>query len=333
MKSADQNMIIAMSRSALSLALLFLTASIVAGTASAATPKAVFIIVDGIPADVVESAPTPNIDEISGDKGYTRAYVGGAIGEASESPTVSAVGYNALLTGTWSNKHNVWDNVIGDPNYDYWDIFRIAKTHDASLQTAIFSTWLDNRTKLLGDGLEAAGGTKLDYHFDGFEHDTERFPHDLMRNYIKNIDALVVDEAARYIEEVGPDLSWIYLEYTDDVGHGLGDSPEQIQAVQLMDERLGIVWNSIKARQDKHDEDWLLIITTDHGRDAETGKDHGGQSARERTIWIVTNSEHLNSNFNENPGIVDILPSIATHLKLSMPESIREQLDGRSFID
>lgn len=299
----------------------------------ARTPKAVFIIVDGIPANVIESVATPNLDKISGDSGYTRAYVGGAVGGASESPTISAVGYNSLLTGTWANKHNVWDNDVSDPNYDYWDIFRIAKSHDPSLQTAIFSTWTDNRTKLVGDGLPSAGGNKLDYHFDGFELDTKRFPHDENGNYIRNIDAIVAEEAARYIEESGPDLSWIYLENTDHIGHRYGDSPEQIEAVKLMDEQLGAIWASVTSRQEKHDEDWLMVVTTDHGRDAETGKGHGGQSDRERTTWIVTNGERLNENFDDMPAIVDILPSVATHLGLRIPEPVRDQLDGHSFID
>jgi len=300
---------------------------------SATTPKAIFVIVDGIPADVLELTDTPHMDDIAGDHGYTRAWVGGEIGGPTESPTVSAVGYNSLLTGTWANKHNVYDNDVEEPDYQYWDIFRIAKAHDAALHTALFSTWLENRTRLLGDGLEAAGGSKLDYHFDGFEHDTERFPHDLLRTYIRKIDALVSNETARYIEEHGPDLSWVYLEFTDDVGHGFGDSPQQTEALQIMDGNVGKIWSAVRSRQAAHDEDWLMVVTTDHGRDPDTGKDHGGQSERERTTWIVTNSTRLNEHFANSPAVVDILPSIVNHLDLDMPRAIRAQLDGQSFID
>jgi predicted AlkP superfamily pyrophosphatase or phosphodiesterase len=297
------------------------------------TPKAIFIIVDGIPADVIERADTPHMDKIADVGGYTRAYVGGVVSGRSQSPTVSAVGYNSLITGTWANKHNVYDNDINDPDYRYWDIFRIAKNHDPSLQTAIFSTWLENRTRLVGDGLAEAGGHKLDYHFDGFEHDTERFPHDPLRTYIRNIDELVSNETARYVEEIGPDLSWVYLEFTDDVGHALGDSPQQMEAVSIMDGNVGKIWNAVRNRQKSHDEDWLVVVTTDHGRDPVTGKDHGGQSERERTTWIVTNSRNLNEHFDNMPAVVDILPSIVNHLELEMPQEIRQQLDGRSFID
>lgn len=292
-----------------------------------------FIVIDGVSADVVESATTPILDDISDIGGYTRAYVGGAVGDVSESPTVSAVGYNSLLTGTWANKHNVRDNDVANPNYEYWDIFRIAKAHNPSLRTALFSTWTDNRTKLLGDGLTAAGGHKLDYYFDGLELDSERFPEDDKGLYIREIDSLVAAEAARYIAKDGPDLSWVYLQYTDDVAHWYGDGPELEQAVSLMDSRIGQVWNAVRYRQGHFDEDWLVIVTTDHGMIAESGDDHGGQSDRERTIWIATNSTRLNERFYEMPGIVDVLPSMARHLELTIPADVAAQLDGRSFID
>lgn len=314
------------------IAALALSACTTGPSPSPAVPKAVFIVVDGVPPDVLEQTPTPALDAISAEGGYTRAYVGGTVGEESESPTISAVGYNSLLTGVWANKHNVWDNSVENPNYAYWDIFRVAKAHDPRLVTAIFSTWQDNRTRLVGDGLDQAGGKKIDYHFDGFELDSDRFPHDEAGDYIRQIDAVVAEEAARYIREVGPDLSWVYLQHTDDVAHRYGDGPEFAAAVRLVDSQVGAIWASIRERRASHDEDWLLLVTTDHGRDSQTGKEHGHQSDRERSIWIVTNSRRLDDRFFENPGIVDIMPSLADHLGLAIPDSLRAQLDGVSFI-
>ncbi len=294
--------------------------------------KAVFILLDGIPADVIEKVATPALDEIAARGGYARAHVGGELGGVTETPTISAPGYMSLLTSTWANKHNVRGNSNQSPNYAYWNLFRIVESVDASRRTALFSTWLDNRTVLVGEGRPGAGDFRLDHAVDGFERDTVAFPHDRESRYIMAIDERVTTEAARYIAERGPDLSWVYLQHTDDAGHAHGDSEAFYTAVQQADARVGRIWDAVKQRQ-ALGEDWMIVVTTDHGRDAPTGKGHGGQSARERTTWIVTNAAGLNARFTRgNAAIVDIAPSILQHLRIAAPATVARAMEGQTLL-
>ena len=74
---------------------------------------------------MLDKSEIPNLNRIKKDGAMLKAYVGGEKGGYSETPTISAVGYNSLLTGTWVNKHNVYDNDIKAPNYNYPTIFRL----------------------------------------------------------------------------------------------------------------------------------------------------------------------------------------------------------------
>ena len=295
--------------------------------------KVLFVIADGIPADVIERIHPPHLEEIALAGKYMRAHVGGDKDTYSETPTISAVGYNSLLTGTWVNKHNVWGNDIKAPNYRYWNIFRLLKDQYPDKKTAVFSSWTDNRTKLVGENLPDAGNIHLDYHADGYELDTVNFPHDRARDFKHRIDEKVTDEAAANIRAHAPDLSWVYLEYTDDMGHMHGDGPEFDSAVTKMDAQVGRLWAAIRYREQHYKEDWLIVITTDHGRDEATGRGHGGQSTRQRTTWIVLNDPHLNDYARfYTPGIVDIMPTIARFLQVRVPDNIAWETDGIPLI-
>lgn len=296
--------------------------------------KTVFVIVDGIAYDMLAKTATPNIDYIAAKGSLIPAYIGGEKDSYSQTPTISAVGYNSLLTGTWVNKHNVWDNDIADPNYNYPTLFRLIKDQKPELKTAVFSTWEDNRTKLIGEGLTKTNQIKMDYAFDGLELDEVRYPHDNNSEYVKEVDNAVVHRASEYIAKYAPDLSWVYLQYTDDMGHRYGDGKELYEGITFEDELIGKLYKAVEYREKNFDEEWLFVVTTDHGRTETDGKHHGGQSDRERSIWILSNQAEWRANTNKfTPSVVDIAPSISDFMKLDIPVETKREWDGNSMFD
>lgn len=293
--------------------------------------KTVYIVLDGIPADYIERVRPTTIFEIAEKGGYSRAYTGGEIGAYSQTPTISAIGYMNILTGTWMNKHNVKGNSNLEPNYNYWSLFRIAKEQEKDYKTALFSSWTDNRTVLIGAGKPETDNLKIDYVYDGYELDSEKFHKKKDDLHIFDIDSVVCEKASTCILQDAPDLSWVYLWYTDSGFHIYGDGSFMDEYVRKTDQLIGKVWKAIQYREKHFDEEWMVIVTTDHGR-GESGHHHGGQLARERSVWISTNIKSLNTHFNHpDLSLVDILPTICKFMDFQMPRDVAFEKDGISF--
>lgn len=310
---------------------IFLILCLCATGLSAKTKKAVFIIIDGVPADQIERLHTPAIFDIASKGAYARAYTGGDVGQYTQTPTISAIGYTNLLTATWYNKHNVDGNDNLKPNYNYWTIFRIAKEQQKDYKTGLYSSWTDNRTVLIGEGKEETGHLKIDYVKDGYELDTLRFPKKDKDLHIFDIDEQISRDAAEGIRNDAPDLSWVYLWYTDDAGHYTGNGEFFDEYVKKADEQVARIWEAVKYREDRFNEEWMIVVTTDHGR-TDNGYGHGGQTQRERTTWISTNVK-VNDHFTSGElAITDIAPSISRFLGFEIPNDVRWEQDGMPFI-
>jgi len=116
------------------------------------------------------------------------------------------------------------------------------------------------------------------------------------------------------------------------MGHRYGDSPPFIDALQKLDIQIGKLYDAILYRKQNFKEDWMIIITTDHGRNEKDGKGHGGQSQRQRSTWIISNKQFNDYAKQSYPGIVDIMPTLANHLSISIPTPIKNEIDGVSLI-
>lgn len=315
------------------LMMMALSLVVLAGCAkeSPGARKAVYIILDGIPADVVERLYLPAMEEIASRGAYVRSYVGGGVGRYDQTPTISAVGYTDLLTATWVNKHNVPGNDNLSPNYNYWTIFRIAKEQGRDVTTGLFSSWVDNRTVLIGEGKPETGGLTIDYVSDGYELDKESFPDREDDLRIFDIDEYVSHEAAKCIRDKAPDLSWVYLWYTDDAGHLFGDGEYFDEYVRLADRQVARIWEAVKYREENFGEEWMVIVTTDHGRTWD-GHGHGGQSLRERTTWLASNVPLNSRAMQGRSAIVDIAPSICRFMGFDVPRDVLWEQDGTPLI-
>ena len=299
-------------------------------TGEAPAHKAVYVIIDGVPADMVERLGLPNIEEIASRGAYSRSYVGGTVGRYDQTPTISAVGYTDILTGTWVNKHNVPGNSNLNPNYNYWTLFRIAKQQASKVTTGLFSSWTDNRTVLLGEGKPETGNLQIDYVFDGYEEDYDTFPKKEYDMRIFDIDEHVSRCAAECIRTDAPDLSWVYLWYTDDAGHIFGNGSAFDEFTRLADAQIGKVWEAVKYREANFNEKWMMIAVTDHGRDYK-GYHHGGQSERERTTWLAVNQPVNERILSGRCAETDLNPTICRWMGFDVPRDVEWEQDGVSF--
>ena len=92
----------------------------------------------------------------------------------------------------------------------------------------------------------------------------------------------------------------------------------------------GLLYNTAKSTLN---EDWIIFITSDHGRDEKTGRGHGGQTFRQRSAWIVTNYRPLNNYAGYYyPAITDITPSIARFMNITVPQRQLREMDGTPLL-
>jgi len=190
-------------------------------------------------------------------------------------PTKTAPGWTTLLTGEWAVGHGVWYN--GFIKTVRPKTFLTQLVEEGSARSAVFAciwpwhvqkAWSTYRIEALYDQAK-----KLPVAWNTYAGQQE-------------MQAALLD----MVSSPGcPDILFSIYERPDEAGHACGYGngvPEYGEAVALCDRDAFDIIRTIRARRDYASEDWLIIITSDHGGQ---GNDHGNLSEDCRLIFIASN--------------------------------------------
>jgi predicted AlkP superfamily pyrophosphatase or phosphodiesterase len=262
-----------------------------------------FVIgIDGVRVDALMVADTPRIDALiaAGTISYD-AMAGGERGEVTEQPTFSGPGWSSILTGVWADKHRVELNVFDDANFDdYPHFFARLREKKPEAYLSSFVTWAPINESILASAEGDAAFTWDD-------------PSDSAGGDIA-VTAAVVD----HFRVESPDAVFVHLDEVDHQGHLVGfspDVPEYIDAIETVDAQIDEMLDAIEARPTYADEEWLIVVTTDHGG---IGQGHGGQSEEERTIFMLVTGGGAAAGgvISPGPGHTAVPPTLMKHLRL-----------------
>lgn len=270
--------------------------------------KVLLIGLDGVRVDVLAEAHTPHLDGLIVQGSFTdRAQ--------TRPPTVSGPGWSSMLTGVWSDKHLVTGNNFAGNDYaSYPDFLTRLEQIDPEFETFAVLDWPPLGTSASGGPLVSnAVDTKLKVDGDELGY-TEA-------------DARSLALATEYLANENPDAAFVYLGDVDVVGHDHGSlSPEYEASIETADEQVGELLRAIEQRPTYGEEDWLIIVSTDHGRRDDGG--HGGTSELERTIFcLISGPAARVGAIDEQVDIIDVAVTALVHLGIEIDPDWK--LDGK----
>ena len=281
---------------------ILLTGLVSISLLSGQNKKLLFIGIDGCRPDALTQAQTPNIDGLINGG----IYINDALCSINGQPTVSGPGWSTMITGVWFDKHGVSDNSFSGSNFDEYPPFNILMEESSQeYHTASFIMWTPIHTQIFG--------STMDYN-------------ELHSTY----DGSVAQGAADYMSTPNLDVLFLDFDDVDIAGHSYGYSPEAnqyINAIENVDEYIGWVIDAMENRPTFQNEDWLVMITSDHG-----GIDysHGGQTIEERQIPIILSGSLVSvETLPEQSYLTNMVPTLLHYFGIE--NNCEWQLDGISM--
>lgn len=130
----------------------------------------------------------------------------------------------------------------------------------------------------------------------------------------------ITDEAIKYINDSTPDFTFLYLGYTDEVGHDHGwMSEEYINSVYES-------WDCIDRIVSSIPDDYTIMITADHGGH---DRSHGCDIPEDMTIPLFIKGKGFTPTTElQNANIMDIAPTITKLLGVEAAD----EWEGKSLL-
>ena len=244
--------------------------------------KAIVIGYDGCRADTLTllgNADDSAIRTLTNGGGHAvLSYCGGVnYPYLNTQATSTAPGWCSMLTGVWADEHGITDNGIEKSN-DHLTLLTTLVEDKTIASSAFYVSW---------------GG-----HFS-----KENTTYYREKQYVQDkrlaVDFNCADDDEGTLGNVLRDLKqadctdfiFSILEYTDHEGHATGfgqDNPKYAEAFRDAEAAGKAILNAIAARETYDSEDWLILITTDHGG---YNRGHGHCTIQERYTFLVSNRE------------------------------------------
>ncbi len=243
--------------------------------------KAIIIGYDGCRADVLVAMNDENsaISSMLNDgASINLAYCGGVNYPATNTQdTSTAPGWCSILTGVWASEHGITANGI-TKSLDHKTLLTTLVEDDIIDSSTFITKWkghFDRKNATYNDEKAYCEENNLNVAFNRLKNDEAS--HEFTLNEVNKKDCA--------------DFIFVIYEPTDSTGHNYGftiNNPRYREAFQTADQYGFETLEAIKQRETYETEDWLIIITSDHGG---IGTDHGGASIQERMTFIVANKE------------------------------------------
>ena len=280
-----------------------------AATAEADTvrkPKALVIMLDGMRADAVENAYAPNMRMLRDGRwqpGYKCAWSMNAH-TIYDAAALSGPNHVAIACGVTSKKSTVVNNGKSKCDFGKWPSWLVRAVSAKPELKALFMFAWDWDSQLSPD-------PRVEFVHGSDEANAAAMP---MR--------LAAPDA--------PDAVMWYIDWPDHGGHIYGYYPYTIgylNTVYLSDRAIGDALKAIASRPTFAQEDWLVIVTADHGGYA---RSHGAFGGHSETIPFLMSGRNVpQGKMSGIPRNYDVAPTVLAHFGI---DSSGFGLDGKAVV-